>query len=405
MFSSTCRFEEADETYLPFAQSPEAEAERRRIISSLNIEPSVFCNAFSAPPVFTLSRPSPEVKVANTFIHVESQDPDEFVAHRSASSPPKVFKLISSPKQQQSEAVRPEANQGGVASAEHAGFESPGRSSTQQQQQQQQQQEQQQQNQQQKMQAHQRSQCRPCSFQSAKADSCRLGDDCQLCPSYAQKAKRANNNNNNNNTDHNHSKQPEHNSKTRSDSQQTVIWNTLRFCHLCTYEDFMHKKNAGKHDRRKRLRGEKRQLLAARCSEQQGGESSSPEALQTWATEKPRSLPFAPPGARFLTTWPSAWMSTFAEEVQPQIIAEKVHPKRYLEPRAGSSGYQRTTKGANASRAHGSPQREAAIAAWFAARREGAEAEGGSRGKETRKFQGAEAEGGSSPYFPATTDY
>ncbi|CAE8624856.1 unnamed protein product [Polarella glacialis] len=399
MFSSTCRFEEADETYLPFAQSPEADAERRRIISSLNIEPSVFCHAFSAPPVFTISRLCPEVKVANTFIHVESQDPDEFVAHRSASSPPKVFKVISSSQQQQSEAVRPEANH--VASAEHVGLESPGRSSTQQQQQQQHQQ--QQQNQQQKMQAHQRSQCRPCSFQSAKADSCRLGDDCQLCPSYAQKA-----NNNNNNTDHSkrqqklikitdHSKQPEHNSKTRSDSQQTVIWNTLRFS--------MIRKNLGKHDRRKRLRGEKRQLLAARCSEQQGGESSSPEALQTWATEKPRSLPFAPPGARFLTTWPSAWMSTFAEEVQPQIIAEKVHPQRHLEPRAGSSGYQRTTKGANASRAHGSPQREAAIAAWFAARREGAEAEGGSRGKETRKFQGAEAEGGSSPYFPATTDY
>ncbi|CAE8628306.1 unnamed protein product [Polarella glacialis] len=243
MLSSTCRFEEAAETYLPFARSPEANVERLRFISSLNIEPSVFCYAFNAPPIFTLSRLFPEVKVANTFIHVKSQDPDAFVACRSASSPPKIFKVISSSKQQQSDAVRPEANQGGVASAEHLGLESPGRLSIQQQQQQQNQQ--QQQDQQQKMQAHQRGQCRPCSFQKTRADSCRLGDDCQ-------------------------------------------------FCHLCTYEDFMQKKNAGKHDRRKRLRGEKRLLLKAQCSEQQGGESSTPEALQTWATEKPRSLPLAP---------------------------------------------------------------------------------------------------------------
>ncbi|CAE8606157.1 unnamed protein product, partial [Polarella glacialis] len=84
MFSSACRF--ADETYLPF------------------------------------------VKVANTFIHVRCQDPDAFVARRSASSPPKIFKVISSSEQQQSDAVRPEANQGVVASAEHVGLESPGRS-------------------------------------------------------------------------------------------------------------------------------------------------------------------------------------------------------------------------------------------------------------------------------------
>ncbi|CAE8592356.1 unnamed protein product [Polarella glacialis] len=282
MLSSTCRFEEADETYLPFARSPEANVERLRLMSSLNIEPSVFCYAFNAPPIFTLSRLFPEVKVANTFIHVKPQDPDACVARRSPSSTPKIFKVISSSKQQQSEAVLPEANQGGVASAEHVGLESPSRSSTQQQQQQHQQQ--QQQNQQQKMQAHQRGQCMPCSFQKTRADSCRLGDDCQ-------------------------------------------------FCHLCTYEDFMQKNRAVKHDRRKRLRGEKRLLRKAQCREQQGGESSSPEALQTWATEMPRSLPLAPPGARFLTTWPSAWLSTIAEEVQPQIIAEKVHPKRYLEPR------------------------------------------------------------------------
>ncbi|CAE8604543.1 unnamed protein product [Polarella glacialis] len=218
--------------------------------------------------------------MANTFSHVRSQDPDAFVARRSASSPPKIIKVISSSKQQESEAVRPETNQGGVASAEHVGLESPGRSSTQQEQQQQHQ-HQQQQNQLQKVQAHQSGQCRPCSFHLFKADSCRLGDDCQ-------------------------------------------------YCHLCTYQDFMQKKKAGKHDGRKRLRGKKRLLLKAQCSEQQGGESSNPDALQTWATEKPRSLPLAPPGARFLTTWPSAWLSTIAEEVQPQIIAEKVHPRRYL---------------------------------------------------------------------------
>ncbi|CAE8652938.1 unnamed protein product [Polarella glacialis] len=40
MFSSTCRFEEADETDLPFTQSPEAVAERLRIISSSSIEGS-----------------------------------------------------------------------------------------------------------------------------------------------------------------------------------------------------------------------------------------------------------------------------------------------------------------------------------------------------------------------------
>ncbi|CAE8733931.1 unnamed protein product, partial [Polarella glacialis] len=112
--------------------------------------------------------------VANTFIYVESQEPDAFVARRSASSPPKIFKVISSSKQQQQkEAVHTETNHGGVASAEHVGSESPSRSSIQQQQQQK--------TQQQKLQAHQRGQCRPCSFQSARADSCRLGDDCQFC--------------------------------------------------------------------------------------------------------------------------------------------------------------------------------------------------------------------------------
>ncbi|CAE8714402.1 unnamed protein product [Polarella glacialis] len=40
MFSSTCRFEETDETDLPFARSPETVAERLRVISSLNIEGS-----------------------------------------------------------------------------------------------------------------------------------------------------------------------------------------------------------------------------------------------------------------------------------------------------------------------------------------------------------------------------
>ncbi|CAE8619752.1 unnamed protein product [Polarella glacialis] len=40
MFSSTCRFEEADETDLPFIQSPEAVVERLRIISSLSMEGS-----------------------------------------------------------------------------------------------------------------------------------------------------------------------------------------------------------------------------------------------------------------------------------------------------------------------------------------------------------------------------
>ncbi|CAE8589226.1 unnamed protein product [Polarella glacialis] len=126
MFSSTCRFEEADETYMPFVRSPEADVERLRFISSLHIEPSVFCYSSLSPPIFTLSRLFPEVKVANTFIHVKSRDPDAFVARRSASSPPKIFKVISFSKQQQSEAVRPEANQGGVASAEHVGLESPG---------------------------------------------------------------------------------------------------------------------------------------------------------------------------------------------------------------------------------------------------------------------------------------
>ncbi|CAE8733929.1 unnamed protein product, partial [Polarella glacialis] len=161
------------------------------------------------------------VKVANTFIHIDFEDPDAAVARRSASCPPKLIKKISFSMQQQQQqqqqqkvAFRPAANQGAVASAEHVG------------------QQQQQQHQQQKLQAHQRGQCRPCSFQSARADSCRLGDDCQ-------------------------------------------------FCHLCTYEDFMQKKNAGKHDRRKRLRGEKRLLLKAQCSEQQGGQSSSPEAAES----------------------------------------------------------------------------------------------------------------------------
>ncbi|CAE8644323.1 unnamed protein product, partial [Polarella glacialis] len=44
------------------------------------------------------------------------------------------------------------------------------------------------------------------------------------------------------------------------------------------------------------------------------------KALQTLAVEEPRSLPLAPPGARFLTTWPSVRPSTIAEEVKPQIM-------------------------------------------------------------------------------------
>ncbi|CAE8620243.1 unnamed protein product [Polarella glacialis] len=40
MFYSTCRFGEADETDLPFIQSPEAVVERLRIISSLSMEGS-----------------------------------------------------------------------------------------------------------------------------------------------------------------------------------------------------------------------------------------------------------------------------------------------------------------------------------------------------------------------------
>ncbi|CAE8591326.1 unnamed protein product [Polarella glacialis] len=92
------------------------------------------------------SRLFPEAEEANTCIHVKSQDPDAFVARRSASSPNKMFKVISpSKQQQQSEAVRPEANQGGVAAAEHVGLESPSRLSTEQ-----------------KLQAHQVGLCRPC---------------------------------------------------------------------------------------------------------------------------------------------------------------------------------------------------------------------------------------------------
>ncbi|CAE8619619.1 unnamed protein product, partial [Polarella glacialis] len=185
----------ADETYLPFAPSPEANVERLRFISSLHIEPSVFCYAFNAPPIFTPSRRFSEVKMANTFSHVRSQDPDAFVARRSASSPPKIIKVISSSKQQESEAVRPEANQGGVAPIKAA---SAGHVAS--------------------------SVSKPTAAASATTAS-------------------------------------------------SAIY-----------------KKAGKHDGRKRLRGEK----------------------------------------RFLTTWPSKWLSTIAEEVQPQIIAEKVHPKRYL---------------------------------------------------------------------------
>ncbi|CAE8599696.1 unnamed protein product [Polarella glacialis] len=65
MFSSACRFE-GTETDLPFARSPEADAEHRRLISSLNIEPSVFCHAFSAPPGFEDVAP-PAVKAPQTW--------------------------------------------------------------------------------------------------------------------------------------------------------------------------------------------------------------------------------------------------------------------------------------------------------------------------------------------------
>ncbi|CAE8628658.1 unnamed protein product [Polarella glacialis] len=188
-----------------------------------------------------LSRLFPEVKVVNTFINVDSQDPDAFVERGTASCPPTIFNkninkninsnettisttTTTSSKQQQyqqqqqrKEAVRTEANQGGVASAGHVGLESPSRWSIQRKKHQQRH-KQQQLTQQQKLQAHQSGQCRPCSFHNARADSCRLGDDCQ-------------------------------------------------FCHLCTYEDLMQKKNASKHDRRTRLRGEKR--LNAQSGKQQ----------------------------------------------------------------------------------------------------------------------------------------
>mmetsp|Transcript_21416 Transcript_21416/g.34255 ORF Transcript_21416/g.34255 Transcript_21416/m.34255 type:complete len:131 (-) Transcript_21416:52-444(-) len=48
MFSSACRFEEVDETDLPCARSPEAVAERLRIISSLSIEGSRLPNYYNA---------------------------------------------------------------------------------------------------------------------------------------------------------------------------------------------------------------------------------------------------------------------------------------------------------------------------------------------------------------------
>ncbi|CAE8615616.1 unnamed protein product [Polarella glacialis] len=107
-----------------------------------------------------LNRLFPGVKVSNTFIHIEHADPDAFVARRSVSCPPKLFGVISSSK----EAFSPEANQGGVASAEHVGLVSPSGLSTER-----------------KLQAHQLGQCRPCGFQSAKAGNCRRGDDCQFC--------------------------------------------------------------------------------------------------------------------------------------------------------------------------------------------------------------------------------
>ncbi|CAE8588781.1 unnamed protein product [Polarella glacialis] len=66
MCSSTCRFEEADETDLPFVRSPEAAAERRSLISSLNIEPSFLCYAVEAPPGFENVAP-PAVKAPQTW--------------------------------------------------------------------------------------------------------------------------------------------------------------------------------------------------------------------------------------------------------------------------------------------------------------------------------------------------
>ncbi|CAE8646329.1 unnamed protein product, partial [Polarella glacialis] len=101
-----------------------------------------------------LNRLFPEVKVANTFIHVEFEDVGAAVARRSQSCPPRLFKVISSSKQQpqpqpqqQKEAGRPEAKQESVASAKHVGLASPSRLSAEQ-----------------KLQVHQRGLCRPCSF-------------------------------------------------------------------------------------------------------------------------------------------------------------------------------------------------------------------------------------------------
>ncbi|CAE8733932.1 unnamed protein product [Polarella glacialis] len=90
-----------------------------------------------------LNKLFPEVKVANTFIHVESEDVGAAVARRSQSCPPRLFKVISSSKQQpqpqpqpqpqqQKEAGRPEAKQESVASAKHVGLASPSRLSAEQ---------------------------------------------------------------------------------------------------------------------------------------------------------------------------------------------------------------------------------------------------------------------------------
>ncbi|CAE8605250.1 unnamed protein product [Polarella glacialis] len=117
----------------------------------------------------------PGVKVVNTFIHVEHAQPDAIVARRSVSCPPELFKAITPSRA----AVRPEATQGGVASAEHVGLVSPRRLSTEEQ-----------------LQDHQLGQCRPYGFQSgsAKDTSCRLGDDCQSCQFCTHKDQVRNNN-------------------------------------------------------------------------------------------------------------------------------------------------------------------------------------------------------------------
>jgi len=169
MFYSTCRFGEADETDLPFIQSPEAVVERLRIISSLSMEGSPLLKYYN-----TATATSSRIRETETDLPLAQSAScrSRSVQFLKSASPQKESNNnnnnnnnsnINNNKME----VLPAAGKDGStlrgdACAQQVSSPSglPAAEKTE---------------------AHRRGVCRPCGYFSMKADSCRQGDACDFC--------------------------------------------------------------------------------------------------------------------------------------------------------------------------------------------------------------------------------